>query len=143
MQLMRHYPLPRHNTFNHLFNNWQSHASAQRASSAPAVDITELENTYQVVVDVPGKSAADIDVSVEKQVLTVASKSTVDETNSQDDHKQVFTRRERIHDEFERRFTLPDNVEVDGIAADVTHGVLTVTIPKSSEAAVRKITVNG
>ncbi|MBX2823765.1 MAG: Hsp20/alpha crystallin family protein [Gammaproteobacteria bacterium] len=142
MQLVRHYPFTRHNSFNHLFNGWHD-AASNRTNSGPAVDITELENAYQVVVDVPGKSASDIDVSVEKQVLTIATKADQSGDGSDTEQKQLYTRQERASGEFERRFTLPDSVEVDGIKADCSHGVLTVTIPKSTESAIRKISVNG
>lgn len=142
MQLVQQYPFTRSNTFNQLFSQLgnQSVASNQDQWS-PATDVSEHEDNYKLVVDVPGLTAAEIDLTVEKQVLTLSGRR---ETATGDSEKKTnYARQERRTGEFTRRFTLPDSVDVDAISADVDHGILTIVIPKSSDSALRKISVNG
>lgn len=142
MQLVQQYPFTRNNAFNQLFSNLNSQSAASNQPSwSPATDVTEHENVYKVVVDVPGLTAADIDVTVEKQVLSISGRR---ESPSQEEAKSAtYARQERRSGEFTRRFTLPESVDVDAISADADHGILTVVIPKSSETTLRKISVNG
>jgi len=149
MQLVQQHPFSRYNVFPSFFanpvnNNWPSSAAARTSQArAPAVDITEHETSYKIVVDVPGLTADEIDVAVEKQVLTISGKRHEPEVSGDDKPKPAYTRQERLDGEFVRRFTLPDNVDVEVIKADVNLGVLTVVIPRSEATKLRKISVNG
>ncbi|MBX2886643.1 MAG: Hsp20/alpha crystallin family protein [Granulosicoccus sp.] len=142
MQLVQQYPFSRNNAFNQLFNSLGNHSVASnQASWSPAADVTEHEDNFKVVVDVPGLTAAEIEVTVEKQVLSISGRR--ESPNTDEEKAPAYARQERRSGEFVRRFTLPDSVDVDAISADVDHGILTVVIPKSSETTLRKISVNG
>ena len=54
---------------------------------------------------------------------------------------QRFSRIERRHGAFERRFALPDSADAEGIVASSRDGVLEIRIPKRAEAAPRRIQV--
>lgn len=138
MQLIQRYP---YNTFNALNHFFGAGVPAQRRIStehkwSPAVDISEKEDSFEILADLPGMTAEDVDVSVEKRVLVVTgSRASVAAENTES------VRNERASGSFLRRFTLPEDVDVDAIAAKVEHGVLTITVPKSAESATRQITV--
>jgi len=105
---------------------------------SPSVDIIEEDNSYIIHADVPGIKAKDIDVSMDKGVLTIKG-------HREDESKQEtnrYKRVERVTGSFYRRFTLPEVADIEHIKAKTSDGVLTVTIPKGKSAQPRKITVN-
>ena len=60
---------------------------------------------------------------------------------SDDDTIGYYKRVERVYGSFYRRFTLPDSADTTNISAKSTHGVLTITIPKTEKVQPRKISV--
>jgi HSP20 family protein len=105
---------------------------------APRVDIKEEDQRFVIFVDVPGVDPASIDISMEKGVLSIKGERNV-EKNEQSSR---FTRVERAHGNFHRRFTLPDSADAENITATGKHGVLEIVIPKKAQAAPRRITIN-
>ena len=107
------------------------------ADWVPAVDIIEEKNRFVLRADVPGVRAEDIDVSMDNGLLSVSGER---HAIASDDNTGV-QRIERATGRFLRRFTLPETVDADGIAAKCTNGILEVTIPKAPEIQARRITV--
>jgi len=91
----------------------------------PQVDIQELEKNYIVLVDIPGIEDKDIDITLEKNVLTVKGKRT-----STLGQNAEIKRQERVVGELLRQFTLPDTVDGELISASSKLGVLSIDIPK-------------
>ncbi len=107
------------------------------ASWAPSVDISENDVEFKLVADIPGVNPDDIDISMEKGVLTIKGERNTETV----EEKENFRRVERQSGTFYRRFTLPDSADSDKIAAKSEHGVLTITIPKQEVALSRRIEV--
>lgn len=105
---------------------------------APRVDIKEEDKRFVIFVDVPGVDPADIEVSMEKGILTIKGERTV----QNQDLSGRFTRIERAHGTFHRRFALPDSADPDGITAMGRHGVLEIVIPKRAETTPRRISIS-
>ena len=103
----------------------------------PAVDIKEEENQFVLFADIPGVDPKNIDITMEKNVLTVKGERS-QETKEE---KNGFKRVERVHGTFYRRFSLPDTADADRISAKGENGVLTITIPKKEKAQPRRINV--
>ena len=114
-------------------------AEATRAVSdwLPAVDIVEQKDRFLVRADVPGVDAADIDVSMDKGVLSVSGERKAEEQSDVDG----VQRYERVSGRFYRRFTLPETADADGITAKSKDGILEISIPKLPEVQARRITV--
>lgn len=95
--------------------------------------ITQDDKQLQIVVGVPGASASDINLELEGdgRVLKISG-----ETKRENEGISV-------HSRFERSFTLPRDVDANGIAASIDNGVLTITAPKYEEeqTSVRRIDV--
>ncbi len=126
---------------SHFFSNPGATENSSMMTAAdwtPSVDIVEEENCYLIHADVPGIKPEDIDVSMDKGVLTIKGHRE-DETKEE---SEKFKRVERVRGSFFRRFTLPEVVDLEKIEAKTINGVLTVTIPKGKAARPRKITVN-
>lgn len=103
----------------------------------PAVDILEEKDRFILRADVPGVNPDDIEISMEKGILTVGGERR-EETNEEFDG---LKRIERVSGRFRRRFTLPEVADADNITAKITHGILEVTIPKQPEVQPRRIAV--
>jgi len=108
------------------------------ADWTPAVDIVEENERFVLRADVPGVNAADIDVSMDNGVLTIAG-SRQAESRSDANGIQRF---ERVSGRFLRRFTLPDTADAENVKARCTNGILEIDIPKLPEVQTRRITVD-
>ncbi|MEM9563865.1 MAG: Hsp20/alpha crystallin family protein [Actinomycetota bacterium] len=93
------------------------------------------ENVW-VHIDLPGVSAEAVDISVERNVLTV----TAERTYPTEDGDRFYLR-ERRQGAFRRQVHLGENLDTDNIEADYADGVLTLRIPVAEKAKPRKITV--
>ncbi len=104
----------------------------------PRVDIREDEQRFVILADIPGVDPAQIEVNMDKGVLTI--KGERDAGLGGQDGK--FTRVERARGAFHRRFALPDSADAEGITAHGKLGVLEIVIPKKALEAPRRITIN-
>jgi len=105
----------------------------------PAADLVEKPNAFEVRMDIPGMESKNIDVQVEGNVVSISGKREEEKEEKTD----TFHRVERTSGSFFRTLTLPAKVNADEVAAHYDKGVLTVTLPKSEEAAGKKIKVQG
>ena len=112
-----------------------SHAQ-QRPVFRPSVDILDTPQEVVLVADVPGVDEAHLDVTLDKNVLTIHG--TV-EPPAFEGYTPV--RNEYGVGDFERVFTLSDDVSRDGIEATVKDGVLLLRLPKTAHSMRRKINV--
>ena len=103
----------------------------------PAVDIIEEKERFVLRADVPGVDPADIEVSMDAGVLTLAGQRH-QESYSEDAGLQ---RRERASGRFFRRFSLPDTADAENISAQCRNGILEVSIPKQPQVQARRIEV--
>ena len=108
-------------------------------SWAPAIDILENAEAYEVRAELAGVDPKNVDISLNGDVLTVRGEKQRDEKKNEDN----WTLCERVWGSFERSFTLPAQVNADGVVAEAKNGVLTVRIPKAKEAKPLKIEVKG
>lgn len=102
----------------------------------PAVNLYEREHEVVIVADMPGVSEKNVDITVEKHVLTVSGRADWTEPAGYD-----LRYREFAPAEFRRAFSLTSDLDADNIKAVMKHGVLTLTLPKTEKAKPRKIEV--
>lgn len=103
----------------------------------PRVDVKEEKDRFVLYADLPGIDPDDIDVSMDKGILTVKGERSSESTQETD----RFSRVERSYGSFHRRFALPDSADPDGIQAHGRNGVLEIVIPKRPESSPRRIQV--
>ena len=103
----------------------------------PSVDIREEPERFVLLADVPGVDPKDIEITMENGVLTVKGERKLE----REDTKEGYSRIERAHGVFYRRFTLPDTADPEAIEARGDNGVLTIVIPKKPVAQPRRIEV--
>ena len=139
MTLVKWNPTKLDREINNLVSNFWGDPGFSKPNSGwnPTVDIAELEDRYEVHADVPGLSKEDINVTLEKGVLTIeGEKKRAAETN-----EEAFLRTERVYGKFRRTFNLGDRVDASKISAAYKDGVLTVGLPKAEVVKPKTIEV--
>lgn len=113
-------------------------ANGGDATWAPALDATETEHGWNVTVDLPGVGSESVDVTFDRNTLTVrGSRQRVEAEGTR------AGIRERAMGTFERSLRFPQHVDSEKISAGFKDGVLTITVPKAESAKPRKIVVGG
>jgi HSP20 family molecular chaperone IbpA len=102
----------------------------------PAVDILETDQALLLVSEMPGVDEAGVDVTIEKNILTI--KGTVAD-HVPEGYKLSYE--EYGIGDYERAFTLPNEIDRDRVEAAIKNGVLKLTLPKVKPAATRKVAV--
>jgi HSP20 family protein len=102
----------------------------------PPVDIFEIKDDIIVTADMPGVDEKTIDVTLEKNVLTISG-SVV--PPFPDSHRLVLA--EYGVGDYHRAFTISEEVDRERINASVKNGVLRLVLPKAAMAKGRKIIV--
>ncbi len=105
-------------------------------SFTPAVDIFETNGTTVIMADMPGVAPDDVDVTLERQVLTLQGKVR---PHAPEGYRRLST--EYREGDYVRVFTLSDEVDQSKIKADFKHGVLRLELPRAPEAKPKKIKV--
>jgi HSP20 family protein len=105
--------------------------------STPDCDIYETDNDYKMIYDIPGVEKNDINIRVEKDVLTVTADCTKQPVEGYQDLKK-----EMKLSGYKRSFDLNNTVNTDKINADYTDGILTLTLPKKEEQKTKEVKIN-
>ncbi|HXY91403.1 MAG TPA: Hsp20/alpha crystallin family protein [Acidimicrobiia bacterium] len=100
------------------------------------MDVVQHGNAVELRFDLPGVAPESIDVTVERQVLTVEAERSW--APAEDD---VVLRRERPQGSVTRHVTLAETLDTDHLEAHFDAGVLTVTIPVAEQAKPRKVEI--
>lgn len=131
-------------TFNSLFNDLFGTDYVPVAYHAnvvsPRVDIKEEKNAYVLEMELPGRSENDICIELDRNNLTIAS-AKEEAKEDKKDKKEHFILKERRFSSFERRFTLPQDVDTASIGASFKNGILTVNMMKKPDSAPTKIAI--
>ena len=109
---------------------------APRLTFTPAVDIFEKGDTTVIIADMPGVAVDGVDVTFERQVLTL--RGTV-KANAPDGYRRLSS--EYREGDYLRVFTLSDEIDQARIKAEFKNGVLRLELPHAPEAQPKKISV--
>ncbi len=108
----------------------------ERRVYSPGVDIIERKNDILMLADIPGADEKSVDITLEKNVLTISG--TVEAGIPEN---QKLTIMEYGIGDYQRAFTLADEVDKDRIQATVKNGVLCLVLPRMEAAKTKKIAV--
>lgn len=147
--------------FNTLFQAMDDHMQNTdfytASAVSPSVDISETKDAYTIEMDLPGKTESDINIELDRNVLTISSVKEVEKETSDTENKDSeesneaaekpeapvtkWLLKERSTSRFARRFTLPEDIDSENIAASFKNGVLNVIVPRKALAAPKKIAI--
>ena len=103
----------------------------------PALDVEETDEEYLIKADLPAVNKDDVHVGIENGTLAVSG----ERQQEKEEKGKRFHRVERAYGRFERRLTLPADVDPTKVAAEFKNGVLQVHLPKSPAARPRSVEV--
>jgi HSP20 family protein len=90
------------------------------------LDVIDREKELMVRAELPGVEKDDVEVSISGDRLTIEAEREFEE----EDRKEDFYRHEMGYGKLMRTVVLPVEVDIDKIHAELTEGILTVTLPK-------------
>ena len=91
-------------------------------------DVKELDQSYQIDMQLPGYDKDDIEVSVDKGYLTVSASH---KENKEDKEDGKYIRKECFTGSCQRSFYVGDAVKGEDIGAAFTNGILSLTVPQA------------
>lgn len=104
--------------------------------TTPLINVVEHDGNYTLEMIAPGLSKSDINISLDKNVLTISSEKKYE-------GQQKFKVREFKYGVFKRSFKLPTTVDTEKVTAAMEDGILKLTLSKKDKAvlAAKKITI--
>jgi HSP20 family protein len=100
---------------------------------SPSADISENDKEYLIRAELPAVKKDDVKVTVDGGMITIEG----ERKQEKEDKTEKYHRVERVYGNFTRSFSLPENVNVEGIRCEDKDGVLTVHIPKTQTEKVK------
>lgn len=123
--------------FDRLFTNVFATDWMSGGAWMPPVEVEETGEHIRYVLEVPGIRPEDINVTVERSVLTVSGEKKAERS----EENATCRLTERRYGRFTRRFQLPARVDADAVTARHENGLLTITLPKVPAARPRQIRI--
>lgn len=115
--------------FGDLFDDFAVMPAKQFAS--PAVNIKETDKAFEIEIAAPGMTKEDFSIRVdndEELVIALEKKHNHKEENKDEN----YLRREFSYTSYHQAFTLPENVDIEAIKANMNNGVLGIVLPKKT-----------
>jgi HSP20 family protein len=112
---------------------------ARKPEWSPSSDISETDKEYVIRIDLPAVKKEDVKVTLDQGVLYISG----ERKQHAEGKGEKFHRVESFYGSFERSFSLPDNVNADGVTCDSKDGILTLHVPKieAKKQTAKQITV--
>jgi len=108
-------------------------------SWTPPIDVYETDDRYVIAAELPGLVREDVELALEDSRLTIRGQRT--DRTAASGQVMHFHQVERGHGAFARTFEFASKIATEAVHADLTNGVLTVTLPKAAPPPPRKIEV--
>lgn len=145
MALARRSPFGMLSDFNRMMENMFQEAGNGEEETAlsrwtPRTDIYEEGDDIVLELEIPGTTKEDLNVSVENNRLTIRGERREEKTVEEEERN--YYRSERIYGQFQRSFSLPQDVDAEQIHAEYDEGVLTVRVPKTETSRKHSIQIN-
>lgn len=111
-----------------------SERTRSRQVFVPRADIYETQDQVVLLVDMPGVASDGVDITLEKRTLAIRGYAA---DQQRENYRQIYA--EYGAGDYERVFTLSEDIDRDGIEASQKDGVLRLVLPKAAPAKARKI----
>jgi HSP20 family protein len=97
---------------------------------SPAVELVDCGDAFRITAELPGMAPEDVEIKLGDGTLSIRG----EKSEEKKEEKEDYLLSERRYGAFHRSVALPPGVDADAVAAEVSNGILTVTLPKSAEA---------
>ena len=109
----------------------------------PLADLSETDEAYVIKAELPGVNKDQVNIQLQDRELVINGEVPEPDSGNGDGDGNRPQRSSRRTGRFELRTYLPGDVNADAVAAQLSDGVLIVTVPKSEAAKPRKIEITG
>jgi HSP20 family protein len=116
------------------FPNISKELYGKRANQVMKTDVREVGENYEVDIDLPGFKKDEIEISLEKGMLTISASKGLDK--DEEDKNGKYIRRERYAGSMSRSFYVGDAITFKDIKAKYESGILSITVPKAPKEPV-------
>jgi len=133
-------PLQRFFDTDQFFNDfwpWAETGNQRVFEDQVKVNVVENEDSFTLTAEVPGFSEKDIDLEINDGRMTLKGHTEV----SNEKEEAHFRMKEFSRKSFERSFRIGEGVDQEKVTASLTHGLLTVVLPKKEEAKPKSVKV--
>ena len=113
----------------------------------PKVDIVKRDDSYVLKMELPERSEKDVDVQIEKGILTISSRKEECKEVSENENaektvsEEKYLLRERKISDFSRSFEFSDDVDVEKASASFANGILEISLPRKEKPLPKKIEI--
>ncbi len=114
--------------FDKEFNRMMRPLYGKHAQNMMKTDVKEVENGYEVDIDLPGFKKDEIKVELDNGYLSISAAKGLDKDEEKKDGKYI--RRERYAGAMNRTFYVGDNLTQQDIQAKFEDGILKISVPK-------------
>ncbi len=116
---------------------WTGTPSFLAETRAPAVDLEDREKDYLLKAEMPGFRKEDIEIEVQDNSIAISGRVGW----KYDKKSQAYICKERACESFYRRLQLPEEVKTEDVKANLSEGVLEITLPKKVSKPKRKVKI--
>jgi HSP20 family protein len=116
---------------------WDRALSLFPETRVPAVDLEDREKDYLLKAEMPGFKKEDIEIEVKEDSIEITGEAGW----KYDKKAQAYICKERACESFYRMVQLPEEIKVDEVAANLSEGVLEITLPKKTPKQKRKVAI--
>lgn len=128
--------------FNSLFDDFFD-AFNSTSYKVPPVDVYEMDDGYYIDVELPGYKNDEVNVKIENNALTLSTSDEYNKKNESEKEKKNYLVKETNYKKiFKRTFSLPKDVDEEGVVATFNDGILNVKLPKSKKLAAKTIEIS-
>lgn len=117
--------------------SWAKVPSLLPETRIPAIDLEDREKDYLLKAEMPGFKKEDIEIEVQEDSVTISGKVGW----KYDEKAQAYICKERACKSFFRQIELPEPIKVDEVTANLSEGILEITLPKRAPKQKRKVTI--
>ncbi len=122
-----------------IFNQTPTDPCTAETCWSPRIDVSEENDSFVIIADLPGMEKEDISIAVQDDILTISGEQKVELS---DEQRRQIRRRERLKGKFSRSMSFPDEINSEGITASFNNGVLTINAPKTEPVRPRQIEID-
>ena len=123
--------------YSPLMNRLTRGVGDQDGEWMPRANISETDKEYLIKAELPEVRKEDVKITLENGVITISGERKQEKEHKDENEIRV----ESFYGSFTRSFSLPDNIDPNGVKAESKDGVLKVRIPKKEATRPKAITI--
>jgi len=112
-----------------MFPNAEHELYGKHAKNLMNTDVREVENGYEIDMNLPGFKKDEVEIQLQDGCLTVSAAKGLDK--DEEDKKGRYIRQERYAGSLSRSFYVGEDVEPQDVKAKYENGVLKLFVPKA------------